>query len=76
MSEDEDTLAYALIVHMRIYDVLMGIYTHMDADGARDLAELHHKGVILGSAPNFTGEFVTETLNGVTETLNADASDR
>lgn len=53
---------FALIVNMRLYDVLMGIYTHLNPNGAANLAEIHDAGKLLGAPPGFDGEFVSETL--------------
>lgn len=44
--------AFTLITQMRIYDVLLGIYTHLDEDKATALMELHAQGKILGSPPS------------------------
>jgi hypothetical protein len=49
----EEAPGIALIVNMRIYDVLMAIYTKLDKDGAADLMEIHTKGGIIGSLPLF-----------------------
>jgi hypothetical protein len=42
-----------LIVNMRIYDVLMAIYTSINADGAKELMEIHTNGGVIGSLPFF-----------------------
>lgn len=44
--------AFQLITLMRVYDVLLGIYTHLDGDRAVALMELHAQGKVLGSLPN------------------------
>jgi hypothetical protein len=49
----EEAPGIALVVNMRIYDVLMAIYTKLDPDGAADLMEIHTKGGIIGSLPLF-----------------------
>lgn len=49
--EDNDIPSIQLIVQMRIYDVLMAIYTHLDKGGAERLYELHKDGKILGTLP-------------------------
>jgi hypothetical protein len=50
----------------RIYDALMGIYSHLNPGAAKDLLELHASGVLVGSAPIFEGNFVTDIINNVT----------
>lgn len=42
-----------LITLMRIYDVLLGIYTNMDEVKAEALMELHGLGRLLGPIPAF-----------------------
>ena len=49
-----------LIVQMRIYDALMGILTHLDAETAEALADLHRSGGILMSSPRLSGTFVDD----------------
>ena len=41
-----------LIVLMRIYDVVMAIYTDIDKEGAKKLYDLHAQGKVLGSEPS------------------------
>lgn len=60
-----------LIVNMRIYDVLMAIYTHLDKEGATDLLKLHQSGVVLSSAPMFTGDFLVDILNSQSDVVNS-----
>lgn len=52
----------SLVVNMRIYDVLMAIYTHLDEEGAQQLYDLHSEGKVLGSLPylNLTEEDLQE----------------
>ena len=40
-----------VIIQMRIYDVLMAIYTDMNPTGADALIQLHSQGKILGPLP-------------------------
>lgn len=47
----ENVPSVNLVVNMRIYDVLMAIYTHLDEDGAEALHNLHEDGKILGALP-------------------------
>lgn len=60
--EPEDYDFPQLIVQMRIYDVLMAIYTEMTADGtgasakARKLLEAHAQGKILTPMPSWSME--------------------
>lgn len=49
--DPETTPAVQLIVQMRIYDVLMAIYSHLNVEGAEELHELHVQGGIMGSLP-------------------------
>lgn len=49
-----------LVVNMRIYDVLMAIYTHLNAQGAQDLMNIHAKGGILGTLPLFDPDLIRE----------------
>jgi hypothetical protein len=54
----EEAPGISLIVQMRIYDVLMAMYTHLDKVGAADLMEIHTKGGIIGSLPLFDPELL------------------
>lgn len=45
------TPAVSMIIQMRIYDVLMAIYTKMDTEGAAQLHNLHSRGKVLGALP-------------------------
>lgn len=49
----------SLIVLMRIYDVMMGMYTEMAPDKADAMIEAHAQGILIGSTPAFNGRFVT-----------------
>ena len=61
---DEENIAAVLFIQLsRCYDVLMGIYTHLDKHAAVDLLELHQKGLLLTPTPYMTGQFVTDELN-------------
>lgn len=51
-----------LIVQLRLYDVLMGIYTHLDPERAELLSDLHRSGAVLMSPPEFRGRFVDEEI--------------
>lgn len=46
-----------LVIQLRIYDALMAILTHLDADQAKDLYELHLLGKTLSPAPNLEVEW-------------------
>lgn len=52
------------ITTARVLDVGYAILKHLDADVARDLLELHQAGHVLGTAPNFSGVFLTDEMNG------------
>lgn len=52
-----------LIVQLRIYDVLMALLTNIDKEAAAGLLELHSQGNIIGTAPSFLGQFVTDIIN-------------
>ena len=47
----EEAPGVSLIVLMRIYDMLCGIYTHLDHDRATALMEIHSKGGLVGPLP-------------------------
>lgn len=60
----EDNLRVSqFILTARIYDVLLGIYTHMEPEKAKDLLELHADGALLGPQPAFNGQFITDMMN-------------
>lgn len=50
----------SLIVQMRIYDVLMGIYRHLDLENANALYEFHVKGGVLSPEPFYDPDAATE----------------
>lgn len=54
----EEAPGIQLIVQMRIYDVLMAIYTNLDKEGAADLMEIHTKGGVIGSLPVFDPDLI------------------
>lgn len=51
------------IVLSRLYDAVMALLKEVGPDAARDLLELHAQGVLLGSAPKFSGVFLTDVMN-------------
>ena len=57
----EEAPGIALVVNMRIYDVLMAIYTSINPEGAKELMEIHSKGGIIGSLPLFDPELIQES---------------
>lgn len=61
-----------LIVQMRIYDVLLGIYTHLDPEKAEKLADVHRSGAVLLSSPNFVGRFIDDELYGQSSQVKED----
>lgn len=69
MSDENDPLSphnapgISLIVLMRVYDVLMGLYTEANPDQARTLMEIHAAGSLLGPSPVFNGEFMSDIIN-------------
>lgn len=48
----------SLIVLMRLYDVMMGMYSEMNPDAAEAMIEAHGQGILLGTTPAFSGQFV------------------
>lgn len=46
----------------RIYDVLMGIYTHLNPVAAENLLNLHLEGSLMGPSPLFNGKFVSDEI--------------
>lgn len=54
----EEAPGIGLVVNMRIYDVLMAIYTELNRDGAAELMDIHTKGGIIGSLPLFDPELL------------------
>lgn len=46
----------------RIYDVLMGIYTHLNPTAAENLINLHLEGSLMGPSPLFNGKFVSDEI--------------
>lgn len=44
----------ALIVQMRLYDVLMGIYNHLDTDKAGALVQIHESGKLFLGYPKLS----------------------
>ena len=48
-----------LIMLMRIYDVLMGLYMEAAPERAEDLLNAHLEGFIVSPAPAFNGRFLT-----------------
>lgn len=53
----------ALIVQMRLYDVLMALLHESNPDKANELLQLHTTGALAGSTPSYIGEFLTDKLN-------------
>jgi hypothetical protein len=53
----------SLVVLLRIYDVLMGMYTEMAPEKADALIEAHLKGTLLGPTPAFSGQFLTNEVS-------------
>lgn len=52
----ENAAGLSLIVQMRMYDVLLGIYSEMNPDRAARLIERHQAGKVIGPYPNFVPE--------------------
>jgi hypothetical protein len=57
----KDVAQAQLIVQMKIYDVLMALLTLSDPAVAKDLDELHSKGVVIGQGPTFLQFFDRST---------------
>lgn len=57
---EEDNAIIQTIVLMRIYDALIALLQNSNPDIAQDLLQAHLEGLILGPAPYFTGQFLTE----------------
>jgi len=57
----EEAPGIALVINMRIYDVLMAIYTNMNPEGAQQLMDIHTKGGIIGSLPLFDPTLIQES---------------
>lgn len=49
----ENAPGLSLVVQMRIYDVLLGIYSEMAPEKAAALMDMHAGGKVIGSLPNF-----------------------
>lgn len=62
-NENDEAQTLQLITQMRLYDVLMGIYTHLAPDKARAVAEIHSQGGLVGASPAFMGLFLTDKVN-------------
>lgn len=63
MTTEEATL----VTLMRIYDVLLGMYSNMDEVKAEALMELHALGQLLGPVPAFDLATPINNLNGESE---------
>ena len=48
----ENAPGLSLVVLMRIYDVLLGIYTEQNSEKAAILMQIHEEGGIVGSLPH------------------------
>ena len=62
--DTDDTALAQLITTMRIYDVLLALLHEQNSNKANELLELHSTGALVGSAPVYIGEFLTDRLNG------------
>lgn len=51
------------ILTARIYDVLMTSLLQVNPSAAKDLLELHMNGSLMGPAPAFNGQFITNLAN-------------
>lgn len=63
----ENQAVLNFIMQARIYDVLMALLTESNADLAKDLLELHATGALMGAAPSFNGQFITDLVNSEEE---------
>lgn len=51
------------IMQARIYDVLMALLMESNEEAAANLLEIHSQGALMGTAPFFTGAFITDLAN-------------
>ena len=49
-----------LIMLMRIYDVMMGLYMEAAPEKAEELLNAHLEGFVIGASPGFNGRFLTD----------------
>lgn len=59
------------IMLMRIYDVLMGLYTETNPAAAHALLEMHTDGIIFGPMPSLSGQFITNEVDDGTRSYNS-----
>lgn len=76
---DKNLRIQQFILSARLYDVMLALLKVNDSGAANDILELHSQGHILGSAPGFSGVFLTDEMNadepdGLTDEMNADES--